>query len=174
MVIKEQRAKAWQCPAFPSWASVSPRLRGGRGVAGLTRKQKSLSSPPEAPLSSHLPEVNADTHLCSQLLSLAEPDQPGLAEPQATVGLCSLPTQWFPRATPQGRWEEGRSCTITSGSCSQIITSLESREEGSTSFLEGDSQSPPGTPSPVLRQETRIQASAGIIKQSWGKELARV
>ena len=39
------------------------------------------------------------------------------------------------------------------------------------SFLEADSKSPPGTPSPVPRPKTRTQASAEIITQSEGQEV---
>lgn len=40
---------------------------------------------------------------------------------------------------------------------------------GLCSFLEGDSESPPGTPSPGAK--TRIQASAEVIMQSRGQEV---
>nr|KAF6456882.1 hypothetical protein HJG63_011515 [Rousettus aegyptiacus] len=45
MVIREQRAKARQCPASPSWASVSPRQRGGKGGAGRTRNPELFWNP---------------------------------------------------------------------------------------------------------------------------------
>lgn len=41
------------------------------------------------------------------------------------------------------------------------------------SFLEGDSESPPGTPSPGLRPKSRTQASAEVIMQSGGQEVDR-
>lgn len=63
MVIKEQRAKARQYPASPTWASVSPRQRGGEGGAGQTRNPELLGSPQVPSGVSCLSEVDAGSGL---------------------------------------------------------------------------------------------------------------
>lgn len=63
MVIREQRAKAGQCPVSPSQASVSPRQRGGKGGAGQTRNPELLGSSQVPSGVSCLPEVDAGSCL---------------------------------------------------------------------------------------------------------------
>lgn len=81
MVIREQRAKARQCPASPSWASVSPRQRGGKGGAGQTRT-RALRKPTGALWGLLPPRGGCRLMPISMTIpSLTAPNQSGLKKP---------------------------------------------------------------------------------------------